>query len=205
MNLREPYILKGLVGFIVIIGLVWLIFFTDYLPFSNKRSAEEVQRLRQELQAVTGELRVLETAVRTLPKIKEELATLEQRWKVLRGLLPLASEMSMLLSDVTTAGMRAGVEFVLFEPGPPELFDLYTRYPISVGVRGGYHQVGRFFDNMCNMDRLVGLSNIAIMQMSAGEDPVTVEASLTVSAYTYNTKQTGTALKPQAQATEGAR
>lgn len=205
MNLREPYILKGLVGFIVIIGLVWLLFFTDYLPFSNKRSAEEVHRLRQELQVVTGELRVLETAVRTLPKIREELRMLERKWEVLRGLLPLASEMSILLSDVTTAGMRAGVEFVLFEPGAPELYDLYTRYPISVSVTGGYHEVGRFFDNMCNMDRLVGLSDIGIMQISAGEDRVTVEASLTVSAYTYNVNQAGSALTPEAQTTEGTR
>ena len=205
MNLREPYILKGIVGFIVVIGLVWLIFFTDYLPFSNKRSAEEVDQLRQELQVVTGELRVLETAVRTLPKIKAELEVLERKWEVLRGLLPLASEMSMLLTDVTTAGMRSGVEFVLFEPGAPELYDLYTRYPISVAVTGGYHEVGRFFNNMCNMERLVGLSNISIMQISAGEDPVTVEASLTVSAYTYNVNQAETASKSQTQTIEGTR
>jgi type IV pilus assembly protein PilO len=157
------------------------------------------------LQVVTGELRVLESAVRTLPKIKEELRMLERKWEVLRGLLPLASEMSMLLSDVTTAGMKAGVEFVLFEPGAPELYDLYTRYPINVAVTGGYHEVGRFFDNMCNMDRLVGLSNIGIMQISAGEEPVTVEASLMVSAYTYNVNQVGTAAKSQAQGTEGTR
>jgi type IV pilus assembly protein PilO len=205
MNLREPYIHKGLIGFILVIALVWLIFFTGYLPFSNKRSAEEVGRLRQELQVVTGELQVLESAVRTLPRIKEELRTLERKWEVLRGLLPLASEMSMLLSDVTTAGMKSGVEFVLFEPEAPELYDLYTRYPISVGVTGGYHEVGRFFDNMCNMDRLVGLSDISIMQVSAGEEHVTVEASLTVSAYTYNVNQAGAAAKSQTRATEGAR
>jgi type IV pilus assembly protein PilO len=205
MNLREPYIFKGLFGFIVGIALVWLIFFTNYLPFSNKRSAAEVHELKQELQVVTGELRVLESAVRTLPKIKEELKMLEQKWEVLRGLLPLASEMSMLLSDVTTAGMKAGVEFVLFEPQAPELYDLYTRYPINVGVAGGYHEVGRFFDNMCNMDRLVGLSNIHIMQILAGEEPETVEASATVSAYTYNANQVGTAAGTEAPTTEGKR
>ena len=203
MNLREPYIHKGLIGFIVLIALVWLIFFTDYLPFSNKRSAEEVHELRQELQAVTGELRVLESAVRTLPKIKEELKVLEHKWEVLRGLLPLASEMSMLLSDVTTAGMKAGVEFVLFEPGAPELYDLYTRYPINVSVTGGYHEVGRFFDNMCNMDRLVGISDMNIIQILAGEKPETVEASATVSAYTYNVNQVGTAGRTEAPTTEG--
>ena len=102
MNLREPYIHKGLIGFILVIALVWLIFFTDYLPFSQKRSAEEVRQLRQELQIVTGELQVLESAVRTLPKIKEELKMLEQRWQVLRGLLPLASERSKVEDGATT-------------------------------------------------------------------------------------------------------
>jgi type IV pilus assembly protein PilO len=205
MNLREPYVHKGLIGFVLLIALVWLIFFTDYLPFSHRRTSEQVRVLREELQVVAGELRALESAVKSLPRIKSELAMLEQKWEVLRGLLPTASEMSMLLSDVTTAGMRAGVQFTLFQPEAPEPFDLYTRYPISVTVTGGYHQVGRFFDNMCNMDRLVGLSEVTITQIAQGEEPETVEASATVSAYTYNTNQMLNTADSETQMNQGTR
>jgi type IV pilus assembly protein PilO len=189
MNLREPYVQKGIIGIILVGVLVWLIFFSGYLPFSLRRTSGEVQRLRDELQTVAGELQRLEAAAKSLPRIKRELSMLEERWEILRSLLPRASEMSVLLSSVTTAGMKAGVQFTLFEPGAPEPYDLYTRYPIRVSVTGGYHQVGRFFDNLCNLNRLVGLSQVSITQIGDGTEAVTVEASATVSAYTYTEGQ----------------
>ncbi len=189
MNLREPYVQKGIIGIILVGVLVWLIFFSGYLPFSLRKTSGEVQRLRDELQTVAGELQRLEAAAKSLPRIKRELSMLEERWEILRSLLPRASEMSVLLTSVTTAGMKAGVQFTLFEPGTPEPYDLYTRYPIRVSVTGGYHQVGRFFDNLCNLNRLVGLSQVSITQIGDGTEAVTVEASATVSAYTYTEGQ----------------
>lgn len=189
MNLREPYVQKGIIGIILVGVLVWLIFFSGYLPFSLRKTSGDVQRLRDELQTVAGELQRLEAAAKSLPRIKRELSMLEERWEILRSLLPRASEMSVLLTSVTTAGMKAGVQFTLFEPGTPEPYDLYTRYPIRVSVTGGYHQVGRFFDNLCNLNRLVGLSQVSITQIGDGTEAVTVEASATVSAYTYTEGQ----------------
>jgi type IV pilus assembly protein PilO len=185
MNIKDTKVQKGIVGIIVVIALVWLIFFTNYLPFSTGRTSQQVTELREELQVVAGELQRLESAVKSLPQIERELNVLVKRWDVLRGLLPRESEISSLLTNVTTAGMKSGVQFTLFEPGLPEPYDLYTKYPIRVSVTGGYHQVGRFFDNMCNMERLVGISDVGLRQLSDKEAAGTVEASATISAFAY--------------------
>jgi type IV pilus assembly protein PilO len=189
MNIKETQVQKSIVGIIVVVALVWLIFFTDYLPFSSKRTSSELAELREELQVVAGELQRLESAVNSLPQIERELAGLERRWEALRALLPRESEMSALLTNVTTSGMRAGVQWTLFEPGQPEPYDLYTRYPIRISVTGTYHQVGRFFDNICNMDRLVGISDVGLSQLPDEDAPATVEASATISAYAYRDAQ----------------
>jgi type IV pilus assembly protein PilO len=195
MNVRETGVQKGIIGVILIVALVWLIFFTDYLPFSQKRTSRTLEELRSELQVVGGELQRLRSAVNSLPKIEKELETLEQKWLALRGLLPRESEMSTLLTSVTTAGMRAGVQFTLFEPYSPEPYDLYTRYPIRVSVTGSYHQVGKFFDNLCNLSRLVGISDIGLAQLPDGEDAATVEASVTLSAYAYKDAAEGSEIQ----------
>jgi Tfp pilus assembly protein PilO len=202
MNARDPQVQKGIVGIILIVALVWLIFFTDYLPFSRQRTSAELEELKTELQTVAGELQRLKAAVSGLPRIENELAMLQARWQALRGLLPRESEMSSLLTDVTTAGMKAGVQFTLFEPGQAEPYDLYTRYPIRIAVTGGYHQVGRFFDNMCNMGRLVGISNVGLSQLDEGKETVTVEATATISAYAYKDAGSGAAVKSQKQETK---
>jgi type IV pilus assembly protein PilO len=195
MNLRDPNVQKGIAGIALVIVLVWLVFLSNYLPFSYPRTAARVESLREELQVVAGDLQRLESAVRNLPRVRSEVKTLTERWEVLRGILPKESEMSALLSGVTTAGMRAGVQFTLFEPGQPEPYDLYTRHPIRVGVTGSYHQVGRFLENVCNMERLVGISNMSVNQISEGEEMVTVEAEATIAAFTYSEKQEETDTK----------
>jgi type IV pilus assembly protein PilO len=134
--------------------------------------------------------------------IERELEMLQAKWHALRGLLPRESEISSLLTDVTTAGMKAGVQFTLFEPGQAEPYDLYTRYPIRIAVTGGYHQVGRFLDNMCNMSRLVGISNVGLTQLDEGKEAVTVEATATISAYAYKDAGSGVGDQSQKQATK---
>jgi type IV pilus assembly protein PilO len=186
MNLRETHTQKGIGAIALVIVLVWLVFFTTYLPFSPKRTSAELVQLRDQLQSVAGELQRAKTVSESIPRLKIELAQLESRWAALKSLLPKATEMSDLLAEVTTSGIRAGVQFTLFEPQAPEPAELYTRYPIKVTVTGAYHQVGGFFDNLCNMDRLVGISEIRLNQFEEGQTSTTVEATAVISAYTYN-------------------
>jgi type IV pilus assembly protein PilO len=186
MNLREPHILKGVAGIVVLIVLVWLVFFTDYLPFSPKRTSVVLSKLREELDISGGELQRARTIAESIPKLEVELNQMQAKWEALKNLLPKATEMSNLLAEITTSGIRAGVQFTLFEPQAPVPADIYTRYPIKVTVTGGYHQVGDFFDNLCNMDRLVGVSDVKLTQNEKGLTVSTVEATAIVSAYTYN-------------------
>ena len=185
MNLREPHILKGVAGIVVLIVLVWLIFFTDYLPFSPKRTSVVLSKLHEELDLAGGELQRARTIAESIPKLEAELNQMQAKWEALKNLLPKATEMSNLLAEITTSGLRAGVQFTLFEPQAPAPADIYTRYPIKVTVTGGYHQVGDFFDNLCNMDRLVGVSDVKLTQNEKGLTESTVEATAIVSAYTY--------------------
>lgn len=202
MNLRKAYTQRGIAGIALAAVLAWLIFFTSYVPgLSPKRTSAELTRLRDELQAVAGEVQRAKAIAESIPRLQEELNQMVARWEALKSLLPKASEMSGLLAKVTTAGMSAGVQFTLFEPQPPEPADLYTRYPIKVTVTGGYHQVGNFFDNLCNMDRLVGISDVKLTQFEKGMTGTTVEATATISAYTYN-EASGQAAQQAAQTTE---
>jgi len=185
MNLRQPHTQKGIAGIALAIALLWLVFFTSYLPFSPPRTRAELADLRDELQAVAGELQRAKTIAESIPRLQLELSQMQARWEALKNLLPKATEMSNLLAQVTTSGMRAGVQFTLFEPQPPELAELYTRYPIRVSVTGGYHQVGNFFDNLGNLERLVGISDLKLAQFEEGITGTTVEATAVVSAYTY--------------------
>ncbi len=185
MNLRDSHVQKGLAGIVLVIALVWLIFLSEYLPICYKVDARKLGQVRGELQQTASELQRLRAAAANLPRLEQELAMMQQRWEALSSLLPTETEMAGLLSEVTTAGMRAGVQFSRFEPQPPERMALFTRHPVRVAVTGGYHQVGVFFDNLCNLSRLVDVSDITFLQLTKTEEG-TVEARATISAYTFS-------------------
>jgi type IV pilus assembly protein PilO len=198
MNFREPHVLKGIAGIVLVIVLVWLIYFTNYLPFSPKRTSVVLAKLHGELDSAGGELQRAKTIAESIPKLQAELNRMQTRWETLKSLLPKATEMSGLLAEITTSGLRAGIQFSLFEPQPAQPADIYTKYPIKVTVTGSYHQVGEFFDNLCNMDRLVGISDVKLAQFEKGLTATTVEATAIVSAYTYNEEPTKTEKPEQA-------
>ncbi len=185
MNLRDSHVQKGLAGIVLVIALVWLIFLSEYLPICYKVDSKKLGEVQTELQQVAAELQRLRAAAANLPRLERELAEMQQRWEALSGLLPVESEMAALLGEVTTAGMRAGVQFTHFEPQPPQQFNLFTQHPVRVAVTGGYHQVGVFFDNLCNLSRLVDISDITFLELSEDEEG-TVQARATISAYTFS-------------------
>jgi type IV pilus assembly protein PilO len=187
MNLRDSHVQKGLAGVVLVIALVWLIFLSEYLPICYKVDSQKLGEVQTELQQVAAELQRLRAAVANLPRLERELSEMHQRWEALSGLLPEESEMAALLGEVTGAGMRAGVQFTHFEPQPPQQFDLFIQHPVRLAVRGGYHQVGAFFDNLCNLSRLVDVSDITFLELTEAEEG-TVEARATISAYTFSRK-----------------
>lgn len=185
MNLRDSHVQRGLAGIVLVIVLVWLIFLSEYMPICYRVGAKKLAEVQSEHQQVAGELQRLRAVVANLPRLERELAAMQERWEALSGLLPEESEMASLLSEVTTAGMRAGVQFALFEPQPPQQFELFLQHPVRLAVTGGYHQVGVFFDNLCNLSRLVDIFNIAFLGLAESEEG-TVEARATISAYTFS-------------------
>jgi type IV pilus assembly protein PilO len=201
MNLRDPHVQKGLAGIVLVIALVWFIFLSEYLPICYRVDARKLVEIQAELQQVAGELQRLRAAAANLPRLERELAVMQERWEALSGLLPEESEMASLLGEVTTAGMRAGVQFTHFEPQPPQRFDLFMQHPVRLSVTGGYHQVGGFFDNLCNLSRLVDISDIAFLELTEAEGG-TVEARATISAYTFSTQPMMPNAKQQAPNTK---
>ncbi len=57
--------------------------------------------------------------VGNLAKLEAEYERLHLQWESAQELLPPEEEMPDLLRKVTTAGNKAGIEFMLFQPKPP--------------------------------------------------------------------------------------
>jgi type IV pilus assembly protein PilO len=199
MNLKDPKVQKIMLGVMSIVILSYIYFGTSLLPFNYPVRRAKIQALEKEHDKLSAELEKARKMVGNLARLEAEYARLHDQWLSAQELLPENKEMPDLLRQVTTAGLRSGVEFALFEPGAPVPRDFYTEHPVKVEVRGGYHQLGIFLSRLANMTRIVNVSKLELTAPTERKKGVprreggrareiknisTVQAEFTLSAYT---------------------
>jgi type IV pilus assembly protein PilO len=141
----------------VVLGLYGYLF---YKPARTELTLVEGQE--RELQRKVSEVRAI---VSNLAAFEKELADLETKLKLALRQLPDSKELPVLLTDVSSLGKDAGLEFKLFRPQSEVARDFYAEVPIEIEFSGGYHDIARFFDKVSRLPRIVNVNRLD-MQLS---------------------------------------
>ena len=72
--------------------------------------------------------------------------------------LPSKNEMSDLIVDISQTALASGIENDLFQPGTETLKDFYAEKPISLKMKGNYHEFGAFVSGVASLPRVVILT-----------------------------------------------
>lgn len=126
-----------------------------------------------------------------LPAYKEQMEEMEQTFGSLLRQLPNTTEVPDLLVDITQAGLGRGLEFTLFRPEKELPKDFYAEMPISVEVRGTYHELAQFVSDVAALPRIVTFGDITIT--SGGKDN---KLTMSAKAKTYRYMEEGSVKKP---------
>ena len=115
-----------------------------------------------------------------LPAYKQQMQEMELTFGSLLRQLPDSAEVPDLLVDVTQAGLGRGLEFVLFKPEKERPAEFYAELPISIKVRGTYHELGNFVSDVAALPRIVTFGNIDLKS-----DAKTNKLVMSATAKTY--------------------
>lgn len=126
-----------------------------------------------------------------LPAYRQQMEDMQQTFGSLLRQLPNTTEVPDLLVDITQAGLGRGLEFVLFKPEKEQPRDFYAELPISVRVKGSYHDLALFVSDVAALPRIVTFGDIAITSDKGGR------LDMSAKARTYRYLAEGAA-KPQA-------
>jgi type IV pilus assembly protein PilO len=193
MNLRDPKIQKYIIVILAVISLSYVYFGTTVLPFCYGVRKAKIAQLEEDYTKLSAEVEKARQMVGNLAKLEAEYERLHLQWASAQELLPQEEEMPDLLRKVTTAGNKAGIEFMLFQPKPPVVKEMFKEHPVSVRVRGGYHELGIFLTRLANLSRIVNVTDMKINAAVVNKDPKksklnniseTIIADFTLSAYT---------------------
>ena len=117
-----------------------LFYFFQYEPQS-----EVIAGLQGKLAEQEKRLAPLKQAAAQLPALQEELAKAEEDFSRLLALLPDKKEIPALLDTISQLGAQVGLENILFQPQPEQLFEFYAMIPIRLDLVGNLPYAGSLF------------------------------------------------------------
>jgi type IV pilus assembly protein PilO len=160
----------------ILIGLILLLIGGDW-SFFYSPSSQRIFDLQQDILNAQGELARKRKLTANLPKLKKQLVGLDRMLDKAVTQLPGRKEIPELLSSISAKAREAGLEIMIFRPQGENPRDFYAEIPVDIVVRGGFHNVVVFFDEVGRLNRLVNIRNIEMRNPKANGTRLSVQTS----------------------------
>lgn len=169
-KLPRHYRLAVILAIPLVLGL-------GYYQLLHRGSQEELMRLEAQQQSLQRKLNEVRSVAANLSKFEEEITALETELGEALRQLPNSKELPGLLTDISTLGKKAGLEFKAFRPQTEVNKGFYAEVPIEIEFTGTYHQVAAFFDRISKLDRIVNVGDLNMTVGSEGLDQTVLKVS----------------------------
>lgn len=152
-----PVLIKSLIMWTIVLLILILGYF-----FSFKDQMMQLDALKDKEVTLRQKMERKQQLAVNLPLYKIQLAKMQKEFGTLLKQLPPKAEIPELLEDISRTGIRAGLNFQLFDPQPEIEHDFYVEVPIKIIVDGTYHQIAQFISDVAGMRRIVTLHDFDI-------------------------------------------
>lgn len=160
----------------ILIGLIVLLIGVDW-SFDYSPRSQRIFALQQEITGVQDDLDRKRKLTEDLPRLKKQLQGLDSMLNKAVTQLPGRKEIPELLSNISAKAREAGLEVLIFRPQGENPRDFYAEIPVDIVVRGGFHNVVTFFDEVGRLNRLVNVRNIEMRNPKINGAKLSVQTS----------------------------
>lgn len=174
---------------VLIYGVVFLLLAAVYWYVLYQPLVAQIDTALSRQSELEAEQAKLKSTLKDRKKLQEDIAEIEARFKEATTQLPEQKEIPELLRQVSNLGRDSGLEITLFRQQAETLQDLHAEVPVEMAVRGGYHQIGLFFEKVRRLARIVNISDIGIKNPQLVDARLQVDASFFATTYRFLTEE----------------
>lgn len=176
----KPWYIGLVIGVVVAIGLYLL--GNSVLLKPREQRISRLEDRRATLQAKIQEGRA---AKQQLPRFREEVRKLELELDRLLRILPARRNTPELLRRVRSLAEQGDFSLLRFTPGRFNEQDFYSEWPISINLRGSYHNLALFFDEVGRFSRIINIEGLKIDANRRGQSRHTIGATFRAKTFVY--------------------
>lgn len=182
----EPFLEKveklSRVQRIVISAVIFALIAGGFIYFLYWPKFELIKSLNTKLEKLEEKLKVAKRNAMDLKKFQAKMKEAEEQFQMAMKKLPEKEEIPSLLSSISSSGQQVGLEFLLFEPKPEKKKEFYAEIPVAMNIKGDFHNMAIFFDQVARLSRIVNIENI---QISSAKDKDSKDLNTKCMAVTY--------------------
>jgi len=151
---------------ILISSVFFILIMGAFVYFSYWPKFEKINSLKTNLANLEKKLSTAKRNAADLKKFQAKMKEAEAQFNMAMKKLPEKEEIPSLLTAISDSGQSVGLDFLIFEPKAEKKKEFYAEIPVAMSLRGDYHNLGIFFDQVARLNRIVNIENI---QMSRGK------------------------------------
>ena len=125
-------------------------------------SSQELDLLRAEEANLQRKLSEVRLIAGNIQAFEAEIEGLELKLKKALRQLPNEKQLEVLLTDISNLGKTAGVEIHSFKRQEEIFHDFYAEVPIAIQLDGEYHDIGKFFELLSQLKRIVNMGSLKV-------------------------------------------
>ena len=170
---------------IVISAIFFILILAIFGYFSYWPKFEQIGVLTKKLTKLEKELATAKRNAADLKKFQAKMKEAEAQFNLAMKKLPEKEEIPSLLTSISDAGQAVGLEFLLFQPKNEKKKEFYAEIPVAMSLRGDYHNLAIFFDQVARLNRIVNIQNITMTRVKKGKKKSLGELTAKCTAVTY--------------------
>jgi len=152
-------------------------------------STVKISTLQKNKDTLIREIQNLREKERNKPILLQEVAKVEEEFRQAALMLPKEKEIPQLLKDISALGRNAGLDFLTFVPKPEIPKDYFNEIPVQINIRGPYHSVGFFFDQVSKLDRIVSVASVKMSAPKKEQGEMLLNSNCQLVTYRFTNKK----------------
>ncbi len=160
---------------------------------------EDLSSKRAKLASIQGDVARANATAAKLPALQREVAESEAALQQTTAILPDEKDPQDVLRNLHDLASESALDIETFTPKTILTRTQYSEWPISLALQGSYHNLGRFFDRIASMTRLMSVSELQIKSIPAkGGNNGTIIATCVATTFVFK-KDMGDAVQAAPQ------
>ena len=153
----------------------------------------ELEARQKNLGTLETELKRAQGIAKRLPQARREVNALEASLRETESVIPDEKDPQDVLRNLNEVASDSLLYISSFTPKPVATKAQYTEWPIELEMEGTYHDLGRFFDRIATMQRLMSVTDLQIKTKTKPTARGTIAVSCVATTFVFKKDASATA------------